>query len=514
MAWVQFPLLTGYMADQPAWAVPPTRWTGVTNAFMRDGIAERSVGDYDAAVTGTALTRYEFLAPCRSSAAGAEGLVYAGNDVAGPRSRVVRYLVGAGHLDLTPGGWAATATTAPNYYTGGPFSTGVLVNDVIHAPVWVDPNAGVATILGAALRFNALRPYKYMAIGINDRTAAAAANTVSWSASTVPGAAPVTWAAAAGNDAGNVDLTTLSNGALIDGGQLGEDFLIYSDGSTHLMSYVGGATVMTARRLAASSGILSRNCWADIGIGHVVLTQDDVVLVDASGVRRSLIDGRLRRTMFNGLYNSDGRHLNSQVWFDKQRGRVMIALPSALDIGMLTQAFVYEVASDSWGARNLYDVNTSATAGVRCATMAAVDYAAPGVPSNRLILGMVGATLAASGVRFAESDTPNTGLQVDTLLQRDDLDFGDANARKLVRGVRIRGTSAVACTLQVSVGSKASIDEAYTYTAEVAYVLGTGQQVPLLAEGRWFSLKIRASAPRKAFRVQGFDLDVVPAGAW
>jgi len=523
MAWASF-RLSGWAPDVPADATPPEYWSDVYNAYPQDGLQTRSVGDNDVAATGTPITRYQWFHPIRNLAVGTDGIVYAGNDVAGPRSRIGIYLSGVGHIDVTPGAWAASPTNRNNTYTGGALSTGVLVNDQLHACVWVDAVTLTAGLILPIQYFQALRPYRYHAVGIGDRNVAGGLNTVRWTNAAVPGAAPTTWTPAAGNDAGSFDVTAPGQGVLVDGGQLGEDFIIYGENSSHLMTYVGGQVVMASRRLSANTGILTQNCWADVGNAHVVLTRDDIILINQAGVVRSIADSRIRRTLFQQLYQSDGRQLGCQVWNDRQRNRVWIVLPALSAAAgapayFLGRAYIYDLASDAWGYRELNLIQPN---GVSFGAMASLELAAPGYGQPRLIVANAGAGagLAQSYLTFAETDTASTS-QNDTLLQKDDLDLGDAGRLKLVTGLRLRGKSVAATlTFKVSIGTKNAMDAAYTYTAEQDCVWPTTQRVPFLALGRWISVKIRLPGgialppPSLKFSLSGFDLEYQPRGQW
>jgi hypothetical protein len=508
MAWKSY-RLSGYAPDLPADAVPEGFWSVLTNAQPRDGLVERSLGNNDTAITGTPLARMEW--GCSISSGTAAYLVYVGDDVAGPRARIAWYLPGTGHFDWTGSTtWAASPIGGRNYVTGGVFGNGVLANDVTHDPVWLDVFLGALTML-TTTNFNALRPYKYMAVGIGDLTTAGARNTVRWSASATPGAAPSTWTPATTNDAGSFDVTVVGQGNLVDGGRLGEDFLIYGENSTHAMTYVGGVTVMANRSVAASSGIMARNCWADIGGAHVVLTRDDVVLVTAGGVK-SIADGQTRRTIFDGLYNADGRHQHCQVWYDRRRGRVYIATPKGVNGSTLTLAYVWEVATGAWGQVALSADGTEQTHG---ATMysAAAGLAAARFPE--LVTFERGTSLATSNAKYVDSNAVTASAQAETVMQKDDLDLGDASVMKFVRGLRLRATAGSTVTLKISLGVKNAATESYTYSAEQDYVLPTAQYAPFTVQGRWVSVKIRAPANTNVqYRVIGFDLDCEPAGAW
>ena len=516
MAWVSI-RLSGCAPDLPQDALPPEIWSYFENVQMRDGVAERSVGDNDKDITATPITRWEYAVPINTPTASA--IFYGGDDYAGPRARCGTFVMGGGHVDQTPVGWAATAA-GRNAWTGGPFGGGALLHSskAGQGPVWLSSGFTLTTI--TATIFNAVRPYKYMAVGIGDKTLAGYQNTVRWSASVVPGAAPSTWGPLATNDAGDFDITTSSHGTLVDGGRCGEDFIIYGENSTHLMTYVGGAAVMASRSLAVSSGIMARNCWADIGGAHAVLTKDDIVLVNASGVVKSIADNRVRRTIFTNLYNSDGRHLSSKVWWDRERGRVYVALSRSSDLH-LTEAWVYEVATDTWGYRSLLNTAADGTGEIKYihgAVLATTDTGLPVVGRPRLsLLGRGGAAgvLADCQCQYLDSNAVRSSKAEQTVMRKDDLDLGDASRLKVITGIRLRGTAPSTVTLKVKIGTKNASDEAYTYSAEQDVILPSTQRAPFLVTGRWISVNIRCVDDTNVqYRLMGFDLEVQPGGEW
>lgn len=516
MPWQSY-RFAGYAPDLPADAQPPTVWSLMAEAVTRDGVAERFVGANDTGITGACLTRPQWAAPCRTppGAGSVNGIFYAGNDFAGPRARLVQFLVGTGHGDLTAGtGWAATPTLEYNAWTGGPFSAGVLIHDVTHEPLYQPGSGAAPTVLSATLKFNALRPYKYMAVGISDRFTANSLNTVRWTASAAPGLAPGTFVPAAGNDAGSVDLTSGGLGLPVDGGQLGEDFIIYGENAMWLMTYVGGATVMTIRRISSDTGVPFRNLWCEVAGGHVAMTNDDIVLVNQTGVVKSLVDGRMRRRIFaNDLMGSStGKQQLCQIWSDRRRGRVYVVTPGAAVALKLVRGYCLELASDTWSE---FTLSVAATADDAPIGVVTANLGAGLPPQPQLyVLDQGQGALSECDVKLVESNATANTRPV-TLLQKDDLDLGDASAVKVVRGVRIRATSDSAVTVKVTVGSKMAATEAYTYGTTATCVLGSNQFCAALSSGRWFSIKIESNAAGDpAFRCHGFDLEYTVRGNW
>ena len=506
MAWERFTMLQ-YLPDIPDALKPADSWSVLTDANWRDGAAYRDLGEGTAYATGTAVNRMEWVWPYATVGGTNLRVLYAGRNSAGTATKLGIYAGAGTHTDKTTADWiaATSASTNTNMFTGGFLGGGVLVNiyGIAHAPVWFSQSAATATDLSATLRFAALRPYKYFAIGIADKNTPSP-GTVRWSDAVAPGVAPTTWAPAAGNSAGDFDLSGAFGGELVDGGQLGEDFVVYGQQSMHLMSYVGGATVMTERRLSAVTGLMGRNCWADTGSGHVALTPDDVVLV-TPGLITSLCDAKARKLILSSIYASTVPDA-SQVWYERKRNRVWVAY--CVDSTYLTNAFILDLTTGQWGRKTFSRASSGALQ---------VESGASTEPN--MYLSFSSSTLASNNLYAVDSDG-GSGSGVTTAWYKYDLDMGDSARRKFLRGIRVLGGDAssatgTAATVKVRVGSKNSPEAAYTFDAQTSYALGTAEQRGCLGDGRWLAVEIESSATTdKAYHVTGFELDWDWAAGW
>lgn len=494
-----------YLPDVPDLLKPVDSWSNLQNATWRNGAAYRDLGEGTRWDSGTASIRYEWVYPFRTS--GVDSMLYAGRTSGGNQPNLATYIPGTGHTNETTASWTAAAavTSTTNLFTGGFLGGGILVNCYgLGAPVWFSQTALTATDLDATLRFAALRPYKYFAVGIADKNTPSR-GTVRWSDAVTPGTAPTTWTPAATNQAGDFDLSGAAGGELVDGGQLGEDFVIYGPQSMHLMTYVGGSQVMVERRISSSTGIMGRNCWADVGNGHVVLTPDDVVLVTPAGVQ-SLCDAKARALIIASVYASNYPEA-SQVWYERKRNRVWIAY-TASTVRYMSQAWVLDLTTGQWGRKAL-SRDTSGAMQIE------------GAATTEPYLGLAtpSATLASNGLYKDDTDG-GSGSGVASQWQKHDLDMGDAMRRKFVRGIRVLGDTGggptgIAGTIKVQIGTKNSVEESYTYGSVLTFALGSTQQAPVLADGRYFSLLLDSNANTdKAYSVIGFELDWDWAAGW
>lgn len=94
------------------------------------------------------------------------------------------------------------------------------------------------------------------------------------------------------SDAGFNDLTD-SYGQIIDGCQLRDSLIIYTNRDTFAMDYVGGDIVFNFRKIFPDSGILSKNCAIEFEQGHFVISEEDIFVHDGS-TRRPVASSRVK----------------------------------------------------------------------------------------------------------------------------------------------------------------------------------------------------------------------------
>jgi len=124
-------------------------------------------------------------------------------------------------------------------------------------------------------------------------------------------------------DAGETDLPDVYAGLIRDGLPLRGNFYIYKDGSIWRMAFVGGAFKYNFQVFSETAGILAPRCATLVtdGTQHVVATQDDVISHNGNSVQ-SLLDRRMRRTLFNAIDNTNYANsfmftnpFSNEIWF-------------------------------------------------------------------------------------------------------------------------------------------------------------------------------------------------------
>jgi hypothetical protein len=514
---------TGVVLDVPPEAAPPDAWTSVTDGTFEAGITTRPAGEvreYYPNASLIAVPQFVMHAGEDASAIGAldpqHCWWYVGNTVSSPAVRVHEVRDTGFASNRTPTGWTVAIGAAPNQATGG-ILNGIPFVNVISLPnslAYGLPGAASAlnTLVPAANDiFRAVRAYRYQLVGMGVYNPGGTdySTRVNWTASAAPGAFPSTWAASAGNDAGSFDVP-YCRGPLVDGGQLGEDFMLYAEGSTHVMTYTGGAEIMQLRGVARESGALSRNCWADVGIGHVVLTTSDVVLATPAGVQ-SIADGAVRRALFgpNGALSlANARY--AHVVYHRARREVWVCYPTAG--AYCENALVWHVPTGKWGHRSLTNRQRSAATGRTNLT----DLEAR--TRELTVCASQGAAAALTDGRLYLADQPS-GSTYETrspVLSRQDMDLGEPGRVKLVRAIRPRfqEQGSTVTGLEVRAGGRNSATEAITWSGWAAYAPTTDDTVHLFATGRLISVELRHNAGTKPWRLTGLDIDFDLRGRW
>ena len=324
-------------------------WNQCTNVLFPNGFASSAPGWADA--VGGCLFRPLWLLPVFTPTV--YYWIYVGND-AGNTVGGIGVTDGVNHFDITPAGGIVALTAGE--ITGGNLNGIPVINWGTAPPVFWDLNTGnICTDLPGwpvGQLAAAMRPFKYhlIAMNISDGTGDFP-DLVAWSNAAVPGAIPTEWASTPDNDAGNFSLAQAS-GEVVDGGAIRDQFIVYKNHSTFIMQFIAGQFVFSQRGAFVTSGILARNCWAEMYGSHYVITDGDVIRHNGQEVQ-SLIDGRMRDYMFNQI--DPDTYQTSFIVSSHSTKEVWCCFPKTGHPNPDT-ALVYDVRSDSWGNTDLPEI--------------------------------------------------------------------------------------------------------------------------------------------------------------
>jgi hypothetical protein len=159
---------------------------------------------------------------------------------------------------------------------------------------------------------------------------------------------------------------------IVDGGALGDVFIIYTRDEAWKMYEVGGQFIYDFQRLPFdNAGLINQNCYVEIDGKHYAWSDTDIYLHDGVS-KQSVIDQRNRETFFKRLNMS-----KANVFFvahDKQHNEIifcgssisaLVSVPGAASF--CNYGAVYNYRNNTWSFRDLPNVSASTTANANTA---------------------------------------------------------------------------------------------------------------------------------------------------
>lgn len=489
--------------------LPDGVWSACQNMRFRNGFAERYRGmanlfDTPAVIPywitpyGTATARYWIHAGIAA--------VYADD--------------GTTRTNITPA--SAPTGAIDDRWTGGTLNGVLVMNNSVDQPLYWGGNVAndlaVLTGWNSAWRCKSLRPFKNFLIALNiTKTSTNYPHMVKWSHSADAGTIPTSWDETdVTKDAGEFPLSETPD-LIVDGLPLGDAFIIYKERSMYAMTTTSDARVFRFQRLPGEIGMLARGCAVNTPLGHVVLAAGDVVLNNGQGAV-SIADGQVREYIFSSM-NSEKSN-RSFVCANPQKNEVLICFPTG-ESEFCDKAAVWNWKDKTWGLRDLQNVTYGDAGQINATTPIQWDSSTLTWESSvtswneneyspneaRLLFSR---TTAISAFDIGSTDS---GVQMDSSLERVGISFGDPYINKLCRGIHPRIDAAAGTVLNISVGGSMVASELPSYSAPVTFTVGTDQKIDLFASGRFLAIKIESS-DYSPWRLRSFDCDIVPMGAF
>ena len=510
----------GLNGDLSSQALPAEAWTEARNVRFLDGMALQFYGHGE--VYGGALIVPHHVTPC--NVGGARYWIYAG------LSKVYGVTGSGGsvtHTNLT-----RQADGADVDYAGAANAwTSTLLSGI---PVLNPGNTSDPPQrwdLDPAHRFQALdnwpadtfcrsmRAYRnfLVALGVT-KAGQAYPYMVKWSHPADPGAVPASWDETdPAVDAGEADLAE-GYDPIVDGLQLRDSFMIYKENSVWRMDYAGGPYVMNFAKVLGVSGAMNRNCVAEVDGFHFVLTGSDCIVHDGQSAS-SVLDKQTRRTLFQRI---DGQSFGrSFVFKNPFLNEVFVCFPEA-GASMPNLALVWNYRDRTVALRDIPDLNHAAFGPVEIGLAQPWDGDASPWASDITLWNASEFTPDAARVLMAsnsqklfllDSSTTFDGVAPQAVLERRGLSLGAPESLKLIRGVRPRIQGAAGETVIVRVGGS---DDPYadpTYGPPMTHVIGRTTANDCLVTARYPAVRFESGTAYQ-WRLDGYDLDVEPAGAW
>ena len=491
-------------------------WTDGANVRFRDGALERMKGEQKVFDT-PAVTPY-WMQPYYTSTT--QYVVHAG--------------LAAVYVDTYSGGSPSrtniTPTVAPtggvdDRWTGGVLNGVLIMNNGKDAPWYWD--TGVPNKLvplpnwPAGWVAKSIRPFKnvLVAVGIT-KSGVAYPHLVAWSNAADPGSVPDSW--------DSTDLTKLAGdldiaedpGLIVDQLVMGDVNVLYKQNSMYAMRASGGTDVFRFQRLPGKSGMLAAGCVADTPVGHVVLTNGDVMLHAGQGAT-SIINGINRKFLFRTIDSTN--RARSFLVTNPAASEVWVCYPE-LGKSACTKALVWNWIDKTWSIRTLDNVTYGAAgqlADAATKTWAAQNYAWDDATfawdENELSQAQERLLLCTTSPLIVAADVTGTrnGAAYTSYAERTGLTFGDPDIVKLSSGLRVRVDAAQGTKIQFELGATMNPEQAVSWGTPFQYTVGTtpNNQIDLFASGKFLALRV-TSLDNQPWRVTSYGTPLKTAGRY
>lgn len=314
----------GAVADVPPYMLPPEAWNIALNMrYEDDGLT--SLDGWEQ-VFGTPLIAPHFAVSMVTQ--NSSFWVYSS-------LAAIAVYDGTSHTSLTRtvgGAYTATETAQWNSTILG----GILIlnngNDV--PQYWADPDVTVKmanlTNWPTTHRAKVIRAFGPFLVAFNITISGDSfPHRVLWSHPADPGSIPVSYDVAdPDKDTGEVELSDVQSGVIVDALPLGSTMFVYKEASVWRMRYVGGQSIFDFGQSSwiTTAGLLGPRCVCVTGDGqkHVFATQDDIFWHNGNTVA-SILNKKQRKKLQNDI---DPEHFgNSFIWPNPFNNEVWFCYP-------------------------------------------------------------------------------------------------------------------------------------------------------------------------------------------
>ena len=501
----------GIIKDVSPNSIAPEAWSDGLNIVCQDGGIERISG-YESNY-GTPTVKPYGLAAIKS-VAGVPFWVYCGLDNA--------YAVTGEtpvHTDISRAAGVFTGTTTDRWNYADFFGTLIANNGVDDPQFWVpDTSNDFADLTNwpAATTAKVMREYKNFLIALNvTESGTTKPHRLMWSHPADPGSLPADWAyTTATSDSGITDIT--GAGSLVDCLALGEQNIIYKEGSTSSMQFIGAPYIFRFSPVFSEAGMLAQGCAVEIDGQHVVLTQGDLIIHNGVSAE-SMLEKRDRAWLFRNI--SSDNYAQCRVIKSRARKEVYVLFPSP-GAATIDSALIWDYATNTISFKTMPEVlcaNTGIIQGSSTTTYDTVtgtydntsltyegsEYT-PTTP--RVMLGTENTKLYLD-----DSTQDHDGTNIYAFVEKTSMDLGLPQQYKLIKSCRPRFAGKTGDTINIYIGTQELIDSPISWGSPQVFTIGTDYKVDFLKSGRYISIKFESSGGDK-WRLNEFDLDVEPQG--
>jgi hypothetical protein len=508
----------GVIRDSPPHEIPPEAWTLAENVRFEDDSIVQLLGYTQVFGTpGVAPYFAQFV-----SAPGQPWWLYAG------LNKIYAYN-GVTHSDITRTTDGATYNVTGAQQLQGTNIGGIpIINNGVDVPqFWGAFSSAThmanltnwpSTLRCAVIR--AFGPYM-LAMNLTD-TGVLKPYDVRWSHPADPGSVPPTWDITdPTHNAGQVSLSDVDSGQIVDGLSLQGKFYVYKENSCWRFRNVGGQFIFDEDPFLETTGLLAPRCVAITGDGqrHFFVGQDNLYTHDGNSAK-PLLDKRTRRYLFNSV--DIGNYASSFVFVNPTRREGWFCYPQ-LGNQLPTRALIvnYDTLSTTetnvdWQAAAMGTIQTSdsETWASISPTSPWTDDSQPWNASNRRKLLLCKPTTTT--LEQFDLGVTRDGVAITGLIQRTSLGvvgrkrtgewIEDFEVRKMCHRIwpKMSGSP-----VQIRLGGQDTPTSAPRWSPYTTFDPNTQKYADITAEGAALAIEISGS---QGWKLDGYKLDLVTLG--
>ena len=518
---IQNPGQFGIIKDVDPSLLPPQAWTAGNNVRFTNNEVQKILGQES--IDTPTLTDLQFIMPATKWASGlaTKVWIYAGLD----------------HVYYTDDGSTDTKITrqsgtpaADVVYTGdsddrwhGSVNQNILIlNNGKDAPqswtstlledlrwdaddTWTDAGWTTKTMRSHKNFLMALQLDKGDGDGMNP-------NTVCWSEPAEPWAVPTTWDASdTSSITGQIELSS-SEGQIIDGLSLRDNFIVYKDSSIYNLSYIGGQYVWQARDVSRTLGLFAQGALAEFLGQHVFMAPDDIIVTDGSQFK-SVASQKVRSKIFNEISSSKYNRTFAVPNYNKEE--IWFCYPST-DSDYVNKAAIWNYSTGVWSFKDLPNVNfmnygilfnttSSSTWASDSATWESDSSAWDEGVNTQVVFSLLGCTNTALK-RFDLGYTADS-VSYESYVERTGLKLGDSNTMKRITAIYPKGVG----EMDIYVGQAMHQNDAYTWEGPYTITPETDAQIRCRVTGRYHAVKFVFKGDTE-HKLLGYDIEYVDTG--
>jgi hypothetical protein len=280
---------------------------------------------------------------------------------------------------------------------------------------------------------------------------------------------------------------------------MGPQLVVYKQDCCYIGTYIGGLFVVQFDDLLKTVGAISNNCVVELLGQHVVLSDSDVVL-HGNGGARSILDKRLRRTLFREI--DPTYYWKSFVFSSPNTKEVWICYPEENHL-YANKAIIWNYQDDTTSIRELHLKNISGGLGRQTSDSAGDEYS----PATHTLF-----TCDLTGLIYRHNFEEKYGATNPLCFveKRAISVEKDTSYRKVLNGLWL-DIDGDGSQIEVYVGAHDRVDATPVYSGPYYFTAGTTDYVPVLEQGRLFALKLQWNNGA-VVQLNRVLLDWMPAG--